>query len=194
MAPDGVRTKRRPYRRDQILAEAVVLFHARGFHSTGMDDIGAAAGITGPGIYRHFKNKEEILETLVRERGEATLAEVDRIVAADLTPGEALDALARSYVESIVAHPSLTVVAMFERGTLSPGIRSWIDRMERRNVEEWVGIVRRVRVDLSEPEARVIVHAALTLGVAVCNYNSGLDDEHLIGLLHPMVMTAVLGR
>lgn len=175
------------------MAAATRLFHERGFHATGMDDIGAAAGITGPGIYRHFKNKDEILETLVLERGTAVVEEVERIAASDLPPREALDALAHSYVTGIVRNPSLSVVAMFERNTLSPETRRWIERMERRNLEVWVATVRRVRPDLTEPEARLVVHATLTMGVSVCNYKSGLDDDTLAGLLHPMVMTAVLG-
>ena len=193
MAREAVRKKRRPQRRGQILAAAVGLFHERGYHATGMDEIGAAAGITGPGVYRHFRSKEEILETLMRERGEMVVAEVDRITASEMEPIEALDALARSYVEGIVDQPSLAVVAMYERHTLSPETRSWIDRNERRNLEEWVVVVRLARPDLSEAEARVLVHAALTLGVSVCNYKSGLDDETLVGLLHSMVMRAVLG-
>lgn len=193
MATEVVRTKRRPQRRDQILAAAVELFHERGYHATGMDEIGAAAGITGPGVYRHFPNKEAILETLIRERGEAVVAEVDRISASGMQPNDALDALARRYVEGIVEQPSLAVVAMYERHTLSADTRSWIDRMERRNLETWVRVVRDVRTDLSEREARVVVHAALTLGVSVCNYKSGLAPDRLIALLHPMVMTAVLG-
>ena len=193
MGPEAVRKKRRPQRRDQILAAAVGLFHERGYHATGMDDIGAIAGITGPGIYRHFRNKEEILETLIRQRGESVLAEVDRIVATETAPEEALDALARSYVEGIVDQPHLAVVAMYERHTLSAEMRRWIDRQERRNVEEWVAVVRRVRTDLEEAEARLLVHAALTLGVTVSNYKSGLDEASLVGLLHPMLMTAILG-
>lgn len=193
MAPEAVRKKRRPQRRDQILAAAVGLFHDRGYHATGMDDIGAVAGITGPGIYRHFRSKEEILETLMRERGEAILAEVDRIVASDMDPRLALDAMARSYVEGIVDQPHLAVVAMYERHTLSADTRRWIDRQERRNIEEWVSAVRRVRADLEEAEARLLVQAALTLGVAVTNYKSGLDDASLVGLMHPMVMTTILG-
>ena len=193
MAPEAVRKKRRPQRRGQILAAAVALFHERGYHATGMDEIGAAAGITGPGVYRHFRSKEEILETLMHERGEAIVAEVEEILASEMLPLEALDALARSYVDGIVGQPSLAVVAMYERHTLSAETRSWIDRNERRNLEAWVDVVRLVRIDLSEAEARVLVHAALTLGVSVCNYKSGLDDETLSGLLHPMVMRAVLG-
>ncbi len=181
------------HRRDQILAAAVGLFHERGYHATGMDEIGAAAGITGPGVYRHFASKEEILETLVRSRGEDVVAEADRIASSDLPPREALESLAHSYVTGIVANPSLAVVAMYERHTLSPATRTWIDRKERRNVEQWVEVVRRVRADLSEPEARVLVHAALTLGVAICSYESGLDDASLVAIIEPMVLAAILG-
>jgi AcrR family transcriptional regulator len=193
VAGEAVGPKRRPQRRQQILDAAVRLFHDRGYHATGMDEIGAAAGITGPGIYRHFRNKEEILETLMVERGEAVVAEVDRIAASDMAPSDALEALVSSFVLGIVANPSLAVVAMFERNTLGPETRAWTDRMERHNIEEWVRAVGRVRTDLSEAECRVVVHAALTLGVAVCNYKSGLDDETVTALLHPMVVTAVLG-
>lgn len=193
MAQDLARPKRRPQRREQILAAAVNLFHERGYHATGMDEIGAAAGITGPGVYRHFASKEEILETLVRARGEALVAEADRIASSDLPPLEALAALAHSYAEGIVADPSLAVVAMYERHTLSAATRTWIDRKERRNLERWVEVVSRVRTDLTEAEARVLVHAALTLGVAICSYESGLDETSLVGIIHPMVMTAILG-
>jgi AcrR family transcriptional regulator len=193
MAEEAVRRKRRPHRRDEILAAAVTMFHELGYHATGMDEIGAAAGITGPGVYRHFSSKEEILETLVRSRGEAVMADIERIASSDLPPHEALDALARAYVAGIAADPSLAVVAMYERHILGAATRTWVDRMERRNVEQWVGVVRNVRTDLTEAEARVLVHAALSLGVAICNYDSGLDDENLVALMHPMVMTAILG-
>jgi hypothetical protein len=66
--------------------------------------------------------------------------------------------------------------------------------MERRNLAVWVDVVRRARPELDEGEARVVVHAALSLGVAVCSYESGLDDDQLVALLHPMVVTAILGR
>lgn len=193
MTPQLARAKRRPHRRDQILDVAVGLFHEHGYHATGMDEIGAAAGITGPGVYRHFASKEEILETLMRSRGEAVMADADRIAASDLPPHEALDALARSYVVGIATHPSLAVVAMYERHILDTATRAWVDRMERRNVEQWVAAVRLVRTDLSEAEARVLVHAALSLGVAICNYESGLDEDGLVGLMHSMVTTAILG-
>ena len=186
--------KRRPQRREQILAAALALFHERGYHATGIDEIGAAAGITGPGVYRHFRNKEEILETLVRERGEQVLGAIEAVTASDLPPEEMVDELVHSYVTGIVADPSLAVVAMYERRTLSDETRTWLDKMERRNLDVWVDVVRRARPELDEGEGRVVVHAALSLGVAVCSYRTTLTDEQLVALLHPMIVTAVLGR
>ena len=194
MPDQPARKKRRPHRRDQILASALRLFHEHGYHATGMDEIGAAAGITGPGIYRHFRSKEDILETLVRDRGEQVVAEIERVMASDMAPREMVDALARSYVQGIVADPSLAVVAMYERRTLSAETRSWLDKMERRNVEVWVAALRQARPELDEAEARVVVHGALSLGVAVCNYKSGLDDAALLAVVHPMVAAALLGE
>lgn len=185
------RRKRRPHRRDQILTAALALFHERGYHATGMDEIGRAAGITGPGIYRHFRNKEEILETLVEERGATVLGEVERIVAESTSPAATLEALAEHYARSLVENPSLAVVAIYERRTLGSDTRAALERMERLNIEEWVRVLRQVQPALVEGEARVMVHAALGMGVAICNYKSGLDDDSLTGLIRSMLLSAL---
>ena len=58
-----------PTRREQILKEAARLFAERGFHGVGVDEIGAAVGISGPGLYRHFAGKDAMLaELLVRHQ------------------------------------------------------------------------------------------------------------------------------
>ena len=48
-------------RREAILTAAAELFAERGYAAVGMDDIGAAAGVTGPAIYRHFGAKASVL-------------------------------------------------------------------------------------------------------------------------------------
>src|SRR5215470_1807916 len=52
---------RRRSRRDEILEIAVGLFASRGYHGVSMDDIGSAAGVTGPALYHHFAGKEAML-------------------------------------------------------------------------------------------------------------------------------------
>src|SRR5262245_58567080 len=55
------RPPQRRTRRDEILEIAVGLFATRGYHGVSMDDIGAAAGVTGPALYHHFAGKEAML-------------------------------------------------------------------------------------------------------------------------------------
>lgn len=185
--------KRRPQRRDEILAAAVTLFHERGYEATGIDDIGEAANISGPAVYRHFSSKREILDTLLRGRGETALAEAQAIAGSARSAAEALDGLIDQYACAIVDNPSLTVVTLYERRTLDPEIRSLIDRLERLYIEEWVHAVGQSRPDLSDTEVRITVHAVLGMGVAIANYDSGLPREHLANLVAAM-MSAGLGQ
>ena len=54
-------------RRAELLAAAATLFADRGFAGVRLEDLGAAVGISGPAVYRHFPNKEAVLvELLVR--------------------------------------------------------------------------------------------------------------------------------
>lgn len=69
----GAKTRRR------ILRAAEELFSKNGFDGTGMEAIARASGINKASIYYHFKNKDEIIASLLRsilEDGERHLAEV----------------------------------------------------------------------------------------------------------------------
>src|SRR5215217_5417826 len=68
------RTGRRMSRRDEILAIAVHLFATRGYHGVSMDDIGTAAGVTGPALYHHFAGKEAMLAAALIPVSEQLLA------------------------------------------------------------------------------------------------------------------------
>src|SRR5215217_188578 len=55
----------RPSRREQILQAAAQLFAERGSRAVGVDDVGAAVGVTGPAIYRHFASKDAMLAEML---------------------------------------------------------------------------------------------------------------------------------
>ncbi|MDO9489012.1 MAG: helix-turn-helix domain-containing protein, partial [Sphingomonadaceae bacterium] len=55
----------RDERRLRILDAAAELFHVQGYATTSVDAIGERAGITGPAVYRHFLNKQELLLELL---------------------------------------------------------------------------------------------------------------------------------
>ena len=58
----------------QILRSAAQLFAKRGFHGVSISELGAAVGISGPALYRHFASKEALLSRMLVEVSERLLA------------------------------------------------------------------------------------------------------------------------
>jgi AcrR family transcriptional regulator len=192
-AANRTRQKRRPYRRDQILDIAVQLFYERGYHATSMDDIGRTAGITGPGIYRHFKSKEDILGTAIGGATDQILGKVHEIVAAD-EQQEALDGLIRNFARAVLNKPALAGLALNEHRRFPAEIRERWDRSHRIHLEQWVRALMQIRPDLTEGRARLMVHATVGLMWSVVSYQSGLERTRLESLLQQMAASALLGR
>ncbi|MEE2059135.1 TetR/AcrR family transcriptional regulator [Rhodococcus artemisiae] len=64
--------------RDQILAEALAQFAARGFHQTSVHDIAAGVGISRAALYQYFGSKDALFIELLDECGAAVAALVRR--------------------------------------------------------------------------------------------------------------------
>ena len=62
-------------RRQQILDIAAELFAARGFHGVSVAELGAACGISGPALYKHFESKDAMLAEMLVSISETLLAE-----------------------------------------------------------------------------------------------------------------------
>jgi AcrR family transcriptional regulator len=190
---EAVGTKRRPYRRDQIAGAAMRLFSERGYRATTMDDIGAAAGITGPGIYRHFKGKEEILDSAIRAIAEETLARTRGLAATNQDPAALLDAFVGEFADRAARDPHSTFVVMRERRELPEPTRGWLNRSERTYVKAWVQTLRALRPELSDVEARVLVYAVLNAALGAAESQSGLRADQLAALVKRAMLGALLG-
>ncbi|MEE3852324.1 TetR/AcrR family transcriptional regulator [Gordonia sp. LSe1-13] len=67
-------------RKQRILATAAELFRTSGYHSVSMSDIAAGVGIVPSALYRHYRNKQELLVAVfdnALSRYEETLADCD---------------------------------------------------------------------------------------------------------------------
>ncbi|DAB41009.1 MAG TPA: TetR family transcriptional regulator [Sulfurovum sp. UBA12169] len=53
--------------KDKILKTSLKLFSSKGYTATTVRDIAGAMGIKQSALYNHFKNKDEILETLISD-------------------------------------------------------------------------------------------------------------------------------
>jgi AcrR family transcriptional regulator len=79
-------------RHQAILTAAFEVFARYGFRRTSMEDIAQAAGMSRAALYLHYRNKEDIFQSLVQIYFDKTCAEVARVLALDLPPVKALSA------------------------------------------------------------------------------------------------------
>ena len=98
-------------RREQILATAADLFAARGFHGVSVADLGAACGISGPALYKHFPSKQSMLaEMLVSISEELLAVGRERVAVGGGDPATSLRGLIDWHIEFAIGHRALIVV------------------------------------------------------------------------------------
>ncbi|MBQ1090671.1 TetR/AcrR family transcriptional regulator [Streptomyces sp. B93] len=154
-----------PTRREQILKEAARLFAERGFHGVGVDEIGAAVGISGPGLYRHFPGKDAMLaELLVGISGQLLTGAKRRLADADgSAPSAVLDSLIEGHIDFALDDRPLITLHDRELDRLRDSDRKLVRQLQRQYVELWVAVVREVYPSLTEPTARSAVHSVFGL-------------------------------
>jgi AcrR family transcriptional regulator len=185
---------RRRSRREEILEVAVGLFASRGYHGVSMDDIGAAAGVTGPALYHHFAGKEAMLVAALNPVSEGLLeggrARVEGHAAA---PREALQSLVQFHVAFALANPAVIALHLHELDRLPEDPRRQIRRLQRLYVEVWVETLTALRSELTAAEARVLAHAAFGLMNSTPFLGGEIDRDRRAELLCAATLSALLG-
>lgn len=131
----GAELSRADLRRAQVLEAAAKCFNREGFHGASMASIAAEASMSVGQIYRHFENKEAVIEALV----EQSMAEwTVRMAEVRARPGGAVEQLievARHQAEKMLdqgmASLSLEFLAEAARNPRIAGIVHKIDDVVR---------------------------------------------------------------
>ncbi|WP_019814122.1 TetR/AcrR family transcriptional regulator [Saccharomonospora saliphila] len=154
-----------PSRRERLLTEAAELFRRRGFTDVSMEDIGQAAGIAGPSVYRHFSGKAGLLAAIGRRAGDRLARGAEQAVRSSAPPDEreALRRLVDSYVRTLTGPPELLVAFSVDHVHIAERDRAELVRIQRDYVAQWVGLAQAVHPESDTREIKIVVHAALTI-------------------------------
>ncbi|MGW5556663.1 TetR/AcrR family transcriptional regulator [Micromonospora sp. NPDC003944] len=184
---------RRRSRKDEILEIAVGLFAARGYHGVSMDDIGAAAGVTGPALYHHFAGKEAMLAAALIPVSEGLLAGGrERTAGRSDDPRVVLESLIDFHVEFALANPAVIALHLHELDRLPEEPRRRIRRLQRLYVEEWVTVLTALHPGMPDGEARVLAHAAFGLMNSTPFLGGEVDRRRRAELLRGATLAALL--
>lgn len=181
----------RPSRRDQILQAAAQLFAERGARAVGVDDVGAAVGVTGPAIYRHFAGKDAMLAEMLLRISERLLAGgTERVAAAGADPAAQLRALIAFQVEFALENPALITVHDRDLGSLAESDAAQVRRLQRRYVEVWVAVLARLHPAAEAAACRARAHAVFGLINSTPHSAGQLDRPAMAALLAGMAEAA----
>lgn len=150
-------------RREQLMTQAIALFHAQGYHETTIEDLALAVQLTPSGVYRHFESKADILRQACSRAAEELELAASRAVQFSAEPGQALAALCEDYVRYSFANYQLAAVYFAEVGNLSETVQRGLRGMQKQHLSVWVDLLRQARPELTAKEALILVHAALSV-------------------------------
>jgi AcrR family transcriptional regulator len=186
-------TARGRYRRELLLDATAELVAERGFHRVGIAEIGAAAGVSGAAIYRHFASKDALLIALIDRVVDELLDRARGICARAPTPEEALAQLVAAHVEFALRERSIIKVYDQEAHHLPDEEHRRMRRMQRTYAETWVDVLVACGGAPGRPQARAVVHAVFGLLNSVADFESRLARDELAALLRTMAESVLEG-
>ncbi len=101
-------------RQKQIIESAIEIIANEGIRSLTIKRLSAAIGISEPAIYRHFQNKQDIIESILKYFAHDGKGPLMEIVKSDTEPIEKVGAFFRFHLERFTRRPALAAVIFSE--------------------------------------------------------------------------------
>ncbi len=157
------RSRLKADRRQAILTAAATLFAQRGYAGVTIEDLGAAVGVSGPAVYRHFPGKAAVLAAILQGASRTLLDGAERVLGEASDPAATLRELIAFHVDFALGDADVILVQDRELEQLDLGARHEVRLLQRQYVEHWVDTLARLRPDRAETELRIRAHAAFGL-------------------------------
>ncbi|WP_396134086.1 TetR/AcrR family transcriptional regulator [Arthrobacter sp. BE255] len=162
-APGTQRSQAKELRRQALLAAAASLFAKNGFNRVSLEDLGAAAGVSGPAVYRHFPGKQAVLGDLLLTVSRELLDGGLKVLAETTDPLAALRRLVSFQVDFALGKPDVIRVQDRDFSNLTEKDQAEVRTLQRNYVELWVDVLARLHPETDAAELRMRAHATFGL-------------------------------
>ncbi len=162
-APPTQRSQAKENRRQALLSAASALFAREGFSRVSIEDLGAAAGVSGPAVYRHFPGKQAVLGALLLSVSQDLLSGGQSVVSAADGGMAALEGLVAFQVDFALNQPDVIRVQDRDFSSLTGEDQAKVRQLQRQYVELWVDVLTAIHPKLDTAELRMRAHAAFGL-------------------------------
>lgn len=150
-------------RRSAMLHAAAALFAERGFERVSLEDLGAAVGVSGPAVYRHFASKQAVLAALLIDVSRELVAGADSVIESSADPASTLRSLIAFHVDFALSNADVIVVQDRDLGSLGTDDRDLVRSLQRGYIGAWVGVL--AAIHSTTPTAELRIRARATFGL-----------------------------
>ncbi|WP_260982603.1 TetR/AcrR family transcriptional regulator [Arthrobacter sp. U41] len=163
LPPTTQRGQAKENRRQALLSSAAALFAVDGFNRVSLEDLGAAAGVSGPAVYRHFAGKQAVLGALLLSVSQDLLDGGRRVVADSDDAAVALRHLVEFHVDFALNNPDVIRVQDQDFSNLADDDQAEVRTLQRNYVELWVDVLAGLHTGTEDAELRMRAHATFGL-------------------------------
>jgi AcrR family transcriptional regulator len=157
------RERAKAERRSALLHAAADLFAERGFERVSLEDLGAAVGISGPAVYRHFASKQAVLAALLIDVSRELVAGADAVVASSASTAAKLGELVAFHVDFAVSNADVILVQDRDLNSLAVDDLATVRSLQRGYIDNWVGVLADLHPGVSVADLRIRARATFGL-------------------------------
>lgn len=183
-------------RHRSLVKAASRLFAERGFSGVSLEELGAAVGVSGPAVYRHFANKQALLAEILVGVSETLLSGGREVVARHDDPQRRLTALVDFHVDFALAEADVIRVQDRDLAALAADDRATVRELQRAYVTVWTDALTSIHPDRSTDELRLRAHACLGLinstPHSVRAARGAADETRMHDILRDMAVASLL--
>ena len=154
-------------RREQILDVAVQVFARNGFHSTSMNDVADAAGVTKPVLYQHFDSKQDLYMALLEEVGNRMITSITKATANVASGREQTEVGFRSYFHWVAEDHDAFLLLFGSRASRDEESTVAIRRI---TAEAALAVAPLIAADIEAEHRRTLAHGLVGLAEGVSRY------------------------
>jgi AcrR family transcriptional regulator len=178
-------------RRSALLHAAAALFAERGFERVSLEDLGAAVGISGPAVYRHFANKQAVLAALLVDVSRELVSGADAVIESSADAESTLRALIAFHVDFALSNADVIVVQDRDLDSLGIADRELVRSLQRGYIEAWVGVLAAIHPATTTAELRIRARATFGLINSTPHSARTSPKAAVRSLLESMAMAAL---
>ncbi len=164
--PSFLTTSKAQEKRALILRAAVETFAKKGYHQGTITGIAREAGISYGLVYNYFKNKEDIVLTLFRERWQKFIQHIEEVQRREISPVDKLVSVGQFLLRSYELQPNLMKVLV-----LNVVPHSYFFEKNKNEIAKAFGLIQEI---IEEGQKKGVINKRLDPRIAAQSFYGGI--------------------